>query len=174
MVWFVMLGLYFSCSSTGSAPQKSTAYKADIEEDLSIYRTAYDFKITDEAIVSPEKAVTEPQIEEPIFVDTDLTVTRKLDNLLEEVAAKNRSIKTIRGFTIQVFSNNNREMAEQAKRQVYHLIPDSRPEINFIPPIYKVRVGQFVDRLEAQKTLSVLKKEFPNATVNPYPIKINN
>gem|GEM_PF-4059268 len=51
--------------------------------------------------------------------------------------------------------------------------PESRPETKYEQPIYKVRVGEFGDRLEAQATYAELLEEFPDAAVIPSRIKIN-
>ncbi len=175
MIWFVMLGLYFGCSGSGNTPQNSSAYTVDYDEDLSVYRTSYDYKANEENTVTPsKKPATGTRPEQTLNIDTDITVTRELDNLLASVAEKNKNVKTIRGYTIQVYSGSNRERAEQVKRQVYHILPDSRPEIKFIPPNYRVQVGQFTEPLEAQKEFSQLKKEFPNAIISPDKIQINN
>ena len=174
MIWFVMLGLYFSCSSSGSTPQKSTAYKVDYEEDLSVYRTSYDYKAEQPATTPTDKPATGTRPEQPILVDTDLSVTQELNNLLDEVAEKNKYVRTIPGYTILVFSGPNREKAEQEKRRVYLVVPEARPEMKFVAPTWKVQVGQYVERLEAQKIYSLLKKEFPNAIIIPDRIQINN
>lgn len=169
MIWFVMLGLYFSCSSPGSAPQRSTAYTVDYEEDLSVHRTVADFPDPDKPASAPRPTTGRP--EEAVTVSND--ITDELDRLSENVAQKNRSIKSIPGFKVQVYSGNSREMAEQAKRQVYHVLPDAQPEVKYQPPNYKVQVGQFTERLQAQKTFSMLKKEFPGALIIPDRIQIN-
>lgn len=171
MIWFVMLGLYFSCSSTGSAPQKSAAYTVDYEEDLSVHRTSYDFKSTEETGRKPERASGNRSPEQPISVAND--ITPELDQLMAEVAEENKRIKTVQGFTIQVYSGTSREKAYQVHRQVYHVVPEAQPDIIYTQPNYKVQVGQFVERLEAQKTYSMLKKEFPSALIIPDRIRIN-
>ena len=172
MIWFVMLGLYFSCSSSGSAPQKSVAYTVDYEEDLSVYRTSYDFKSIEEETTTPApKAGESRSPEQPLNVSND--ISQELDQLRAEVAEQNKSVKTVQGFTIQVYSGTSREKANQVKRQIYHTVPNVEPEIKYIQPNYKVQVGQFVERLEAQKTYSTLKKEFPSALIIPDRIQIN-
>lgn len=171
MIWFVMLGLYFSCSSTGSAPQKSAAYAVDYEEDLSVHRTSHDFKSTKEAGSDLERPAGNRSPEQPLNVTSD--VTPELDQLRAEVAEENKRIETVQGFTIQVYSGTSREKAEQVKRQVYHVIAEAQPEVKYTQPNYKVQVGQFVERLEAQKTYSMLKKEFPSALIIPDRIRIN-
>ena len=171
MIWFVMLGLYFSCSSSGSAPQKSAAYTVDYEEDLSVHRSSYDFQLPEERPGSERPSATAGGPEQTVNVANDITY--ELDQLMAEVSEQNRSVKTVQGFTIQVYSGTSREKARQVERQVYHVVPDVQPEVKYMQPNYKVQVGQFVERLEAQKTYSMLKKEFPSALIIPDRIQIN-
>jgi hypothetical protein len=170
MIWFVMLGLYFSCSSPGSTPQRSAAYKVDYEEDLSLHRRAHLASTEAEPVEStPAPGATQP--EETISITND--ITDELDELVASVAEENKNIKSIPGFTVQVYSGNSREIANQAKRKVYHVLPDAQPELKYQPPNYKIQVGQFTERLEAQKIFSMLKKEFPGALIIPDRIQIN-
>lgn len=169
MIWFIMLGLYFSCSSPGSAPQRATGYTVDYEEDLSVHRSLQDLPEPDEPSPSRPSGTTP---EQPVTVSND--ITEELDRLSQRVAEKNKSIKTIPGFTIQVYSGNSRDMANQVRRRVWDVLPDTQPEIKYQQPIYKVQVGQFTERLQAQKTFAMLKKEFPSALIIPDRIQINH
>ena len=173
MIWFVMLGLYFSCAGSGSTPQKSNNYKVDYEEDLSVHRTAYAYNTEEELAPAVNKNSTlEGRFPEaPVLVNND--ITQDLNQLITEVADKNKSIKSIPGFTIQVYSGSSREQANLARRQLYLVLPDAQPEIKYMQPNYKVQVGQFVERLEAQKIFSLVKKEFPAALIIPDRIEIN-
>ena len=173
MIWFVMLGLYFGCSSSGSTPQKTGGYTVDYQEDLSVHRTAYEYKTAEaDATPSPEPTNTTTSPEPVLTASYD--VTGELNQLLEEVAEENKRVKSVPGFTIQVYSGTSRDMAYQVKRQVYHVLTDGKPEVIYVQPNYKVQVGEFIERLEAQKTYSLLKKEFPTALIIPNRIKINN
>lgn len=169
MIWFVMLGLYFSCSSPGSTPQRSTAYTVDYEEDLAVHRTVPDAPEPDAPSSASRPSTSTP--EQPVTVSND--ITEELDRLSANVAEKNRSIKSVPGFRVQIYSGNSRDMAYQLSRQVYNIIPDAQPEVKYQPPNYKVHVGQFTERLQAQKTFSLLKKEFPSALIIPDRIQIN-
>lgn len=174
MIWFVMLGLYFSCAGTGSSSQKSAGYKVDFEEDLSVHRTASAYKTADELAPGSGGTPSSPENrfpEGPAIMNND--ITQDLDQLVAEVARKNSNIKSIPGFTIQVYSGTNREQADLARRKVYQVLPDAQPEMKYVQPNYKVQVGQFVERLEAQKEFSLIKEEFPSALIIPDRIVIN-
>lgn len=171
MIWFVMLGLYFSCSSAGNTPQKSDVYTVDYDEDLSVHRTSSDFYSSEETTPAPRSSGGNFSPEPEPNVAND--ITEELNQLTDEVADRNKTVKTVQGFTVQVYSGTSREKAEQVQRQVYHVVPDIQPEIKYMQPNYKVQVGKFVERLEAQKTYSMLKQEFPSSLIIPDRIRIN-
>lgn len=171
MIWFVMLGLYFSCSSAGNTPQNSDVYTVDYNEDLSVHRTSSGFNSPEEATPVPRNAGGNLSPEPGVNVSKD--ITEELNQLTDEVADRNKTVKTVQGFTVQVYSGTSREKAEQVQRQVYHVVPDVQPEIKYMQPNYKVQVGKFVERLEAQKTYSMLKQEFPSSLIIPDRIRIN-
>lgn len=142
-----------------SPTTSSTTY----DEDLSIHRPRVTIDV-------PE----EHQVEE---VSEDVTPTQdqtaQIEAKLTEITSHNGTSATAPGYTIQVYSGTSREQASQAKSQVYKILPTSRPETKYEQPIYRVRVGEFINRLEAQNVYAELLKEFPEAIVIPSRINLN-
>lgn len=172
MMWFMMLGLYFSCAGPGQSPQRS-GNEISYAEDLSLLRRGESYKLTELEATTGKPAPEQPNRPASGTVLARQDVTSQLDNLLTASAERNKEIKNIPGFTIQVYLGTSREAANKAQRQVYMALPEARPEIRFVQPNYRVLVGRFVDRMEAQKTYSDLKMEFPNALIIPDRIQIN-
>lgn len=176
MIWFMMLGLYFSCAGPGQSPQRTSkkgGYEIDYAEDLSVLRRTEEYK---QASAGPAPSGSSPEVRrQPAAgaVTANQDVTNQLESLLAESAERNKEIKNIPGFTVQVYLGTSREAANKAQRQVYTTLADARPEIKFVQPNYRVIVGRFVDRMEAQSTYASLKKEFPNALIIPDRIQIN-
>jgi hypothetical protein len=177
MFWFVLLGLYASCCAPGGTASKSAGgYRVAYEEDLSVYRNAQEFKQADEtpgeepAGELPEDNIRTPELNTPASA---ADISDELQAVLDSVALKNKSIKTVSGYTILVYSGASRDGANQAKRRVYNVLPEAQPELKYIQPNYKVQVGEFIDRLEAQRTFAMLKSEFPSAQIVPERIRIN-
>jgi hypothetical protein len=172
MMWFLMLGLYFSCAGPGQSPQRGDI---SYQEDLSSLRRGEEFKVAEPAAPGPAQPATEQPERAPTgTVLARRDVTSQLDNLLAESARRNTEIKSVPGFTIQVYLGTSREAANKAQRQIYTAVPDARPEIRFVQPNYRVFVGKFVDRMEAQQLYSSLRSEFPNALIVPDRIQIND
>ena len=140
-----------------------TSSSSTYSEDLSVHRPR----------VETEK--TEAQEQQSMVVqeiDPNNHQTDEINQKIESITSYNSATPTAPGFTIQVYSGTSREEASQVKSQVYRILPNSRPETKYEQPIYRVRVGDFVDRLEAQDTYAKLQKEFPGAIVIPTRIRL--
>lgn len=139
----------FNCTPKAA---KTTATKAAYEEDLSTVRPPVD-SLTTIARVEKEKAP---------FESPEHDITPRLNSVIDSIAYDNRKEKED-VYTIQVYVGNNREEANRARSEVYRIIPDETPKMEYSPPNYRVKVGIYLDRLDAHKTLSLLKKTFPGA-----------
>jgi hypothetical protein len=106
-------------------------------------------------------------------VNTTYDINEVLDEFLEEVSEHNAENNTYQGYTIQVYTGSSREKANEAKNAVYDLLPDANPAISFDPPNYKVKVGEFTDRLEAQPVFAKLKGKFPVVLIVPERFTVN-
>jgi hypothetical protein len=133
-------------------------------EDLSKYRPK----------VSPDTArqVSVPQ-KAPV-VPAQFTVNAKVDAVLDSIDKINQLRKFIDGYTIQIYSGQNREEANLAKKTMAESAPDLRADLQFQAPKFRVKVGGYFTRLEAQKDLVRLKKLFPNTILVPEKILIRN
>ena len=65
-------------------------------------------------------------------------------------------------FTIQV-GFGTYSFAEELKKEVSLEFPQYKPEIVFDSPTYRVQIGQFKNRLEAEKKYLEVRKTFPGA-----------
>ena len=157
-----MVGVSMVSACTVLSPSATPA--STYSEDLSVHRP----KVAED----PSEEVQTEQVE-----DQDITPvnhqTAKIDARLQQITDYNRTSDFAQGFTVQVYSGTSREQASQVKAQVYKILPDSRPETKYEQPIYRVRVGEFVNRLEAQNTFALLISEFPQAIVIPTRIRLN-
>lgn len=155
-----------ACTST---KKTSRASNEAYQEDLSVHRIKYE---TEEIPVAEETSI---DVERP-FAGQDVKpvndITPRINNLLDSLANES-GIHNVQGFTIQVYSGNSREQASDAKSLVYKLVPNSRPETIYVQPNYKVKVGKFLSRFEAQSMYSKLESEFPNVLVVPERFALN-
>ncbi len=96
--------------------------------------------------------------------DTKTTVNQdpKFEQLLNEKRKINSSITINDRYKIQIFNGDS----ENSKKTLIDFKKDNKnmdATIVFSTPMYKVWVGNFKTRIEAEKNLNTLKKKFPNA-----------
>jgi len=164
-------GALVSCS-----PSLSTSTDKDYYEDLSVLRPIYASpeNTVHQSVELPQSGQTgqeSVELSEDFIAEFDITY--RLDSLLDSVALNNQQIRYFQGYTIQVYTGNSREEANNAKALVYRILPSSRPAVSYDLPNYKVKVGKFNYRLEAQKDFAQIKREFPTAILVPQQFKID-
>ena len=141
--------------------------KGVYSEDLSNYR----------ATLAPELVVVEPQVveEKQIPDSTTAPVNPKLNYLLDTVTSHTKAnVNHIEGFTIQVYAGDDRELANEFKLDILRHFPECEPKMVFEQPNYKVRIGLFYTRLEAQYQFGQVKEVFNRAILIPTRININD
>ncbi len=90
-----------------------------------------------------------------------VTQPKAIDQLLE----LKKDIKTVKIFRIQIFSGNSSFDAEKAKSRFKNRYNEWPIEMVFNTPNYKIWVGNFRDRLEADRALLKIKKNYMNAFI---------
>ena len=78
---------------------------------------------------------------------------------------------TSNGYRLQIFFGSNRQAAYNAQAKFIEEYPETPTYITYIEPNFKVQVGDFRTRLEAQKLQSELKDMFSSFFI--IPTKIN-
>lgn len=86
----------------------------------------------------------------------------RFEQLLNEKRKINSSITINDRYKIQVFTGNS-ETSKKALLEFRKNNKNIDATIVFHTPIYKVWVGNFKTRIEAEKKLQELKKKYPNS-----------
>lgn len=135
-------------------------------ENLSAYRP----KITGD---SSKKEAPVLASAEKVYVATPvLNVNKKVDSVLDSIDRINQSKKFVDGYTLQVYSGTNREEAMDTKRRMSSSVPDLSSTLQYNQPKFRVTVGSYFSRLEAQKDLTYIKQFFPNTILVPERVPI--
>jgi len=88
----------------------------------------------------------------------DILVKKQIQ-INEETSREGRRIG--KGYRLLVINTNKRDEAVAAKTKVYTFFPELKSYLIYQEPFYKVKVGNFRDRKEAEDYLQRLKKYFP-------------
>jgi len=92
----------------------------------------------------------------------------KIENLVQMHIAYNEAFPVMPGFRIQIFMESGNEalsQAETVKENFTKKFSDVDPYLIFAAPYYRVRVGDFRTRIEAEKFLQKISRTYPNAWV---------
>ncbi len=89
---------------------------------------------------------------------------KRITELLALKGNLNKENKLTDGFTIQLYYGEL-SGANTAIRNYRRVFTDWPSSIEYETPNYKVWVGNFITRLEADRALMEIKNEFPNAFV---------
>lgn len=118
-----------------------------------------------------------------VFSQTDSTgLTVKKDPRIEQLIKKQVEINEVntrdqrssaQGYRIQVMSTNNRTKALEAKAKLYQEFPELKSYLLYQSPNYKLRLGNFKDRSEADTYLESVRASFPGVYVVPDKIEVN-
>ena len=154
---------------SGKAASKSGSGSGAFKDDLSAFRPVYQ---ADEKNTGTPPATT-PTGSKPVAKAAPTgDMSRQLNTILDTIATRNRSIRYANGYRVQIYSGTSREDANNARSRSYALFPDITPHIAYVQPNFRVRVGDFIDRLEAQRVYAGLSAEFPNSLVLAERIEI--
>ncbi|MFA5419169.1 MAG: SPOR domain-containing protein [Bacteroidales bacterium] len=92
----------------------------------------------------------------------------RVDSTIKMHIRYNSVQHTFDGYRIQIFfdaGNNSLNGAQAAAANFQMLFPGDTAYISFNEPYYKVRVGDFRTRLEAESYLQQILPDFPNAFI---------
>jgi hypothetical protein len=146
-----------ACSSSGPAVAKQEKPKQDGKKErkapLSEYEATLRPSDFDEEVEAVQlKHAEEIPPEEP-DIPRDSTVVR------EEI---------LQGFRIQIFSSANIDESTKIKANAQPKLPQDSVYVVYDPPVYKVRIGDFISRYEAGIKLPlVVEQGYPDAWIVP-------
>lgn len=79
---------------------------------------------------------------------------------INEVTTRN-SRRSAPGYRIQVISTNDRTKAMAAKTKIYQRFPELKAYLMYQSPYFKLKVGNFVEREEAEGYMQDILQIFP-------------
>jgi hypothetical protein len=120
---------------------------------------------------TPRKDSTNPTKVKPT-VTPIYTVNEKVDAVLDSIDRYNLVRKFVDGYTIQVYSGQNREEAMDTKKRMTTELPELTANLQYQQPKFRVTVGRYYTKLEAHPDLARLRQNFTTAILVPEKIAI--
>ncbi|MDF2454790.1 MAG: hypothetical protein K0R51_783 [Cytophagaceae bacterium] len=152
-----------SCKGTSKVSSSTPSKK--VEEDLSKY------------MYKPKSLDNSKKTETPAVVNTQGITFEKhingtINPLMDSIAVSNKRYHSAPGYRIMVYSGNSSEESAAVRKEVYEWSRDYEVYTQYKQPAFRVKVGNFEDRINANYVYSDLVKFFPNAVIIPDQIEI--
>jgi hypothetical protein len=109
--------------------------------------------------------------------NTEIVLDPRVDILVNKHIQINQALNTMDGFRIQVFSDsgiNSKNKAQSAQNEFQARFPSAGVYLSFKSPNYRVRIGDFRTKLDAQRFLIELTADYPNAFIIADQINLPN
>lgn len=97
-----------------------------------------------------------------VHKDSRLNLLIKKQIQINEETTRNAR-RSMPGFRLQVINTTDRGDAIEAKTKVYQLYPDLKAYLLYQSPYYRLKVGNFKTRQEAEDYRKSLSRDFNNA-----------
>ena len=151
-----ILALVSTTCLVGCGGEKETAAKGDEERNTSELRKyESDFHPSD---FDPEPGGT--------VAGPGIPASPTLPGVPDQTTPA--SSESVPGYRVQVFSSTNIDAANTEKTKAETLFPSEWFYLEYDPPTYKIRAGNFLSRFEAEQFLKQLtEKGYENAWVVP-------
>ena len=156
------------------APKVTTASRSnagsynDYSEDLTAVRPVYGAVVRN-APSTPVPPVTHPA-EHPRKTTAPpemLHVNKRVEAILDTMTVQSRRVRYAPGYRVQVYVGNERAAADAAKLQLYQQFPELSAYMTYQQPTYRLKVGDFMRRMDIDRYMPKLKAVFPSAQSQP-------
>lgn len=154
----------YACTpaKTVSVSGQSTLFN----DDLAAFRvrfTAGELKNTQPALTAEQPNTSSAS---PIG-----SINADLDTLNARIANSNRNF-TIKGYRIQVYSGMQRKDAELVITDLKKIFPNKTADLEYNQPNYKVKMGNFLNRVDAYQTYYKIREVYPSVSIVYEKIKV--
>ena len=162
---FLLYVLSLAACAPRSVPV-GTRTNAEVSEDLSVFRPRYDPSTVSKPVPKKEPLPEAKRpMPTPVANERPLHINRRLDMVLDTLAMRNRYVKHAQGYRIQLYVGTSRQEADAVKIYVYQNFPELNVYITYSAPTYRMRAGDFINRLDVERYYNSIKNEFPGAMI---------
>lgn len=152
---------------TASAPPDTTrrapAAAAAPAEDLSRYRPVF---------AAPKAPAAAPAAPTRVVMPTS-HVNAQVEQRLRDQAFTNQNVKYAQGYRILAYVGLQKEQAMAVRRAVISRYPEETDYLAYKQPIFRLWIGDYLTRLEAEQALIRIRPLAPKAELESAQVIIN-
>jgi hypothetical protein len=106
--------------------------------------------------------------------DSSVVITKdtRLDELIAKQKDQNLQKQSMSGFRIQIYFGSIRQKAIDMQKDFSSKYPGFTSYLSYQQPNFKVRIGDYRSRFEAQKFLKETQTFFPTSFIVPDEVKL--
>ena len=156
--------LLAGCAGSKSVAGSSIKEAAKVE-DFSAFRPTFP--------AAPDTdPATAPVTVAPTAVPAN-HVNNRVNALLDTVANANKAIRYAQGFRILAYTGTERRVAMDLRKAIIDRIPEERDYLQYNQPTFRLKIGDYLNRIEAQQVLSRIQDITSNAMIISDQINVN-
>ena len=101
------------------------------------------------------------------YTQAQVTIIQSDDikQLLDKEKQVNKSTSTIKGWSIQILSSDDRSKITELKGVFLNTYPNTPVDWDYEAPYYKLRAGAYRSKAEATRLLYKVREQFPDAYI---------
>jgi hypothetical protein len=100
-------------------------------------------------------------------------VTAQVEQRLRDQAFANQNVKYVSGFRVRAYLGLERDQVMSIRRQIISRYPDETDYITFKQPVYRLYVGDYVNKLDAARGLARVRQFVPRAELESMQVLLN-
>ena len=106
--------------------------------------------------------------------DSSIIITKdsRFDELVNKQKIQNQISQSMHGYRIQIYFGGIRQKASEVKLDFNSRFPDIQAYLSYQQPNFKVRIGDYRNRFDAQKFLKEIEGLYPTSFIVPEDVKL--
>jgi cell division septation protein DedD len=158
-----------SCTVITPTVQNTQNYSEDLVKYLPKYQPVTSQNLNKTTVpTTPSTPNTTPTVSN---AQPSSHLNEELGQLRLQISETNKNIKSSQGYKVQIYSGSSREEANEILKSLPKTT-DERAELSYDQPNFRVKIGNYISRIEAYKVYISVKRNYPNAIIIPDKIKV--
>jgi hypothetical protein len=170
LIAVLFFGIFSACAGSKASGTSGDSKTTD-ETTKTVGKSTKKVRTEDLSAYRPKVVV--PSETSAAAVAPTHHVNDKVAMLLDTLAASNKNIKYAQGYRILVYTGNDRKTAFDLRKSAVNNLPEERDYLTYVQPTFKLKIGDFYTRMEANEALQQLRNIAPNASIIAEQINVN-